>query len=322
MNRVSEADKENILRKHLEDRYGVRVTGLERFDRGVYGVALEDGRRWVARVFAKRPFEQVEGDAAVLQFLEREEFPAERCAEDAPVSMLYGRAILVTEYIEGTLASESSISLSPLGEMLARLHLLTSKEGAVRRPAGALHHYAQQGGGPQNDLLAAQAFLLEITERIPEKSQPLYKLLMEKVLQADTCDNLPEALIHPDPLLKNLLVSGKGEMVFIDWTAAGWGPRIASLAVLLNSSALQKGEWSPEERIDAVVAGYRSHIQLEEEELERLARVMQIRPLVFACWRYRHAVLAGRIPDGSEWWWPDEEWTRDIAARACAAFKK
>ncbi len=321
MDIVSEAAREEYLRMHLEERYNVRVMSLQRLDKGVFGVTLGDGRRWIVRVFpAKRSVEQVEGDVAILQFLEQQSFPAERCATDSPVSILYGRAILVTQYVEGIMASESKFSLSAPGEMLARLNRLPTSEGATGRPAGALHHYSQIGGGPQNDLLAARTFLTEISNRIPEQSRPLYESLWEKVAHADTCDNLPKALIHPDPVLKNLLVTGNRGLIFIDWTGAGCGPRIASLAVLLNSCALQKGGWSPR-RVDMVVAGYRSHICLEEEELLRLTGVIRIRPLVFACWRYRRAVLAEHVPDGSEWWWPDEELTQAIATRACDAFR-
>jgi Ser/Thr protein kinase RdoA (MazF antagonist) len=321
MNNAQDAAKEEVFRAHLAERYGVRVTSLNRLDRGVFKVDLADGRCWIARIFpAKRPLAQVEGDAAILQFLEQQGFPAERCADAQPVSVLHGRGILVTTYIEGNAADADGRTLRAAGELLGRLNLLPIEAGAVARAAGALHHYAPEGGGLQQELDAAATWLTAIEDRVPQQHRPRYESLRAQVAAADNGHGLPEALIHPDPVLKNILATKGNDLVFIDWAGVGRGPRIASLATLIWSGALSKGRLSPR-GVDAVVAGYRAQIRLDENELERLAAIMQIRPLVFACWRYRHAVLTDQMPDGTEWWWPSEELTQAIAARACAAFR-
>jgi len=313
--------REEYLRAHIEDRYGVGVLHLERLDRGVFSLQLRDGRRWIARVFPpSRPLEQVEGDARILQFLEQQNFPAERCANAAPVSVLYGRGILVTNYITGQSVDTNEHTLKTFGELIGRLSILPDEEGVTAREAGALHHYSQGGGGPQSDLDAAASWLAAIEEDVPTQSRALLASLREQIANADTCQNLPEAFIHPDPVLKNLLATESNDLTLIDWTGAGRGPRIASLALLIWAGGLHQGSWSPS-RVDAIVAGLRSHIRLEESELDRLAAVMQIRPLVFACMRFRHAVKAGRAPNGTEWWWPGTELSHAIAARACVAFQ-
>lgn len=321
MSELSDTAKGNYLRAHIEEHYGVGVLSLQWLDRGVFSLNLQDGRRWIARVFpSSRPLEQIAGDARILRFLEQQKFPAERCADASPVSVLYDRGILVTEYIEGRSTDASERTLKTFGEMLGRLSALPAKDGAITREAGALHHYSQSGGTPGNELDAAASWLAAIEDRVPPQSCALYQSLREQIANADTCQNLPTSLIHPDPVLKNLLTTTSNDLVLIDWTGAGRGPRIASLALLIWSGALQKGGWSPR-YVDAIVAGYRSHISLEESELDRLAAVMRLRPLVFACWRFRHAVNAHHSPDGSEWWWPSEELTQAIATRACAAFQ-
>src|SRR5579859_4149447 len=112
MTDLQDTAREEYLRAHIEGRYDVGVLSLQRLDRGVFALDLRDGRRWIARVFpADRSVEQVEGDARILQFLEQEGFPAERCADAAPASVLYDSGILVTEYIEGpgTDASERTL---------------------------------------------------------------------------------------------------------------------------------------------------------------------------------------------------------------------
>jgi len=312
-------DKATYLRAHLEARYGGHVDDLTRLDRGVFSMTFADGRRWVARVFLRRPVAQVEGDAAVLRFLAAQGYPAERCADDEPVSVLAGRGVLVTEYIEGATISDgvTESTVQALGDLLGRLHALPSGQGAIARAAGALHHYAPDGGGPEGDLRAATSWLAAIADRVPRRSRAVYESLRERLASADTCHDLPDALIHPDPVVTNVLLDDQGAQVFIDWTGAGRGPRLASLAVLIWSCALKSGGWLPQ-RVDAVVNGYCAHVRLEDRELARLADVLRIRPLVFACWRFRHAVMAGRAPNGSEWSHPDDDLPLAIAARVQA----
>ena len=79
----------DTLPGHLEGHYGIRVTGVTRLDGGVFRVDHADGPPWVARVFlTDRPLARTEEDAEVLRFLERQGFPAERCAHPDPVSSL------------------------------------------------------------------------------------------------------------------------------------------------------------------------------------------------------------------------------------------
>lgn len=93
----------DALPGHLEDRYGIRVTAMTRLTAGVFRVDRAEGPPWVARLgLAARPLARIGADAEVLRFLERQGFPAERCAHAEPVSTLGGRAVLVTGYVAGT----------------------------------------------------------------------------------------------------------------------------------------------------------------------------------------------------------------------------
>lgn len=330
MRDASDEAKEGYLRKHLEAQYGVTVVGLRRLDRGVFDTQLHGGRRWVTRVFSdRRPIAQVEGDAAVLRSLEQQGFPAERCANASPVSNPHGWGVLVTEFIDGAQPDATEPTLRAFGELLARLHALPATDGAtngatngaVARPAGALHHYVPAGGTPGDELVAAAAWLEALDGQVPSESLSLWESLQERLAQADASAELPLCIIHPDPVFKNLLASGTGHLTLIDWTGAGRGPRVFCLGLALWSCALAGGRWSPT-RVDAFAAGYRTHIQLEPDELRRLAGIMRIRPLVFACWRFRHAVRSGRAPSGSEWWWPSERLVEAISARARCILSK
>jgi thiamine kinase-like enzyme len=94
---------------------------------------------------------------------------------------------------------------------------------------------------------------------------------------------LPESFVHPDPARSNIIATPAG-LVLVDWTGAGRGARVASLAVLLNSVEPR--------HIDDVPGGYRPHVNLTVEELDRLEGVLWIRPLWLACWQCWLAVVS------------------------------
>jgi hypothetical protein len=88
------------LLDHLRDRYGigaVAATKLSVHNTYVFRIDRKDGDPWVARAFPPaRPRANVEGDAAILRFLEHQDDPAERLALDDAVSDFDGSAVLVT----------------------------------------------------------------------------------------------------------------------------------------------------------------------------------------------------------------------------------
>ena len=68
-------------------------------------------------------------------------------------------------------------------------------------------------------------------------------------------------------------------MVLVDWTGAGRGPRLWSLAFLLYAEAAKEPR-----RAGPVLRGYREHVTLEAEELDRLGAVARARPLILRAW--------------------------------------
>lgn len=262
---------------HLEDRYGIRVAAMTKIVAGVFRVDREVGPPWVARLsLASRPLARAEEDAGVLRFLERQGFPAERCAHPEPVSTLDGRAVLVTGYVAGKHPDGTAAASRKLGDLLGRLHTLATEPGPAERPAGSLHHLPQYEGGPGQDLAAAAALLADLDGRVPGEHRQLYELIGELLPRGDDCHGLPEAFLHPDPVRGNVIVTPGGP-VLVDWAGAGRGPRLASLAALLHTVG-------PDCAADAL-AGYRRHTDLTTEELDRLEGVLWIRPLLLAAWQ-------------------------------------
>jgi Ser/Thr protein kinase RdoA (MazF antagonist) len=275
------------LPAHLEDHYGIRVTGTARLETGVFRLEQDGGPPWVARMFlTSRPVARTEEDAGILAFLERRAFPAERCAHAKPVTVLDGRAILVTGYLAGRRPRSDRATWQALGGLLGRLHTLAPEPGPAQRPGGALHHLPQFEGAPSQDLAAAAALLADLDGRVPDRYRPLYERIAGLLPEADDGRGLPEAFVHPDPVTGNVVVTPGGP-AFVDWAGAGCGPRLASLAGLLHTAG-------PGHAGD-VLAGYRRHITLTAEELDRAGGVLWIRPLWLAAWQCWLACVSPRV---------------------------
>jgi Ser/Thr protein kinase RdoA (MazF antagonist) len=85
------------------------------------------------------------------------------------------------------------------------------------------------------------------------------------------------------------------------------------------------GAWSPrrpdQTNIDAAVDAYRRHIELTDEELDRLEAVMYIRPLYLVAFGYRRALTNGVTFDGWGFVEPPEYFSATAAA-ARVSFRK
>jgi Ser/Thr protein kinase RdoA (MazF antagonist) len=271
------------LYDHLRERYGIEVSELRELDLDVWRVSRLDGPSWIARVFpAERPRAAVAGDAEILTLLERGGFPAERCAHAEPVSELAGRGVLVTELVKGTRAPGGKRTFVVLGELLGRLHAATAERALQLRPGGAWHHVHAQGS-PAEEPRASAALLEAATPPRGAGERLQLAALREALLGADTGAGLPEALLHPDFVPANALQNPEGKTVLVDWTGAGSGPRLWTLAFLLWAAAARDLALA-----QAVVARYARHVTLLPEERARLAEVAQVRPLVLSAWAYCH----------------------------------
>jgi Ser/Thr protein kinase RdoA (MazF antagonist) len=294
---------------HLRDHYVFRIDG-------------NDGDPWVARAYPPaRPRSGVEGDAAILRFLERQDFPAERLAVDDAVSDFDGSAVLATRFIEGVPLPRGAEQFALMGDLLGRLHALPLDE-SVSRPGGASGEDPSREGSPRQDLLASLSFLDAVDTKVAAADRERFEQLRDQVRSADDGYGLPEGLLHGNLLhaVSHAVVTERGP-VAINWKASGRGPRLADFAYLLWGT----GAWSPrrpeQECIDAAVNAYGRHIEVTDEELDRLEGVMYIRTLYLVGFGYRRALTNGVTYDGWGFIEPPEYYTATAAA-ARAAFRK
>jgi Ser/Thr protein kinase RdoA (MazF antagonist) len=313
------------LLAHLRGRYGidpVAATKLSLHKTYVFRVDRNDGSPWVARAFPPaRPRAGVEGDAAILRFLEQLDYPAERLAADDAVSDFDGSAVLVTRFVEGTQLPGGAAKFAMMGELLGRLHALPYDDSAAR-PGGASGEDPSREGTPRQDLLAALSFLDAVDTKVAPAARERFEQLRGQVRSADDGHGLPEGLLHGNLLHApdHAVLSEQGP-VAINWKASGRGPRLADFAYLIWGT----GSWNPrqpnQERIDAAVDAYRQHVELTDEELDRLEAVMYVRTLYLACFGYRRAVGNGTA--FNEWGFIEPPaYFSSTAAAVRAAFRR
>ena len=153
------------------------------------------------------------------------------------------------------------------GDYVARTKGYRQEYQSYRYPPAVQGFSGEVSSGPQIDSLLAmmdEGMLLHAAEhRVPMAERALYQTLCDELARADDCSDLPSALIHPDFVPPNIIASTNGDLVSIDWTGAGLGPRVPSLGFLLWAAGAQGMAY-----VDAVVAGYRSWVRLEPDELE------------------------------------------------------
>jgi Ser/Thr protein kinase RdoA (MazF antagonist) len=314
------------LLAHLQNRHGldaVAAVQVSRHNDHVFRVDRRDGGPWIARVFPPaRPRSGAEGDAAIMRFLARQGYPAERVPAGDAVYDFDGGAILLTEFIPGrplpspAAGAEGAEKFAVMGDLLGRLHALPADK-SVSRPGGATGLDPAREGRPRQDLLAALSFLDAVDTKVAAAHRERFDQLRDQVHVADDGQGLPEALLHGNLLHApdHVIVSEAGP-VAINWKAAGRGPRLLDLAWLMW------GTWRNRDWIDAAVRGYRRHVEPASEELDRLEAVMYVRPLFLMCFAYRRYLAQGHQPDGSEgdWGGIDPDYISATAAATRAAF--
>jgi len=269
LHRMFERQGIDTLPGHLEKSLGVTVAKMTRLDVGVVRIDRSDGGApLVARLFsAARPFAAAEADLAVLRHLQEIGFPAERPFGDDALSSHQGQAVLVTGFVRpAPKAKQPGHPILRLGAIIGHLHGLAGPPGAPRA-AGALHHFAE--GTMADELGAAAGWLDSVEDRVPGGAAAAFDTIRAAVAGADGGDGLPEGFVHPDPVPKNVIFTADGP-VLVDWTAAGRGPRLPSMTLILRSG------WAAV----PFMKGYARTATLTGEERDRLAGLLFSRQLI------------------------------------------
>jgi thiamine kinase-like enzyme len=294
---------------------GVQVQAITRLDLNVYHIDVASQRSLVARVYPEKDGCNVLAIARLLarllNYLQLQNFPAERCASLDPVSKLekHSGCVMLTQFASGHRPERNRAAFGRLGKLLGRLHTVQVPNWTAE--GGAWHHLSPTGG-IGDECNAASRMLRELQKRgdtnadygngVSRLVEELHRLEASLAHAPD----LPIALVHPDLVPSNAIVHAatpleveaadhgnnkEEEWTIVDWTGAGVGPRIVSLGFLL-AVAGARGKTA---LVDAVMKGYSSHVELEEVELEKLPQAVYCRLLTIQYWE----VAVGRKEAGT-----------------------
>lgn len=282
------------LPDHVSRTYGVKVKAMKQLDHGVFRIDHDKSQPWIVRLFpSDRPLADVEGDAAILRFLEAEGFPAERCVAD--VSVHEDQGVLVTGFIKGSKPQANATTLGRLGDLVGRLHSMKGGPKAVKRSAGALHLFTADCT-VKSEIETAKASLEAASFRGTNKA---WEALREGLDEASDMSQLPKALMHPDPATVNV-ISARPDLTLIDWAGAGHGPRILGLGLLL--SACVSGKTFNAEWADAMMRGYTQHVRLQTKELDHLEQAVAQRLLIHEAYSWAVGMATQRKPASRKNW--------------------
>lgn len=189
------------------------------------------------------------------------------------VTSIAGCPALITTYVEGARATPDVDTLRRLGDLLGRLH--TMPPGALSRPAGVLHHWAPDGGGCDAGRAAAHRWLDAAEQRVTGDDRARLAALRARIDAADDFADLPTAVLHADFSHDNTIATPTGELVAVDWSGSGIGPRVCSVLTLLSLAVFRNPAGPDLALVDAALAGYREHVRLTTEEVDRMCGAMR-----------------------------------------------
>jgi Ser/Thr protein kinase RdoA (MazF antagonist) len=256
---------------------------------------------WVVRAFQANDLSGLmQAHAGVLQFLERQSFPACRlvlASDGATYVHDSGWWVLVTTYIPGEPATYSLEDLAAIGALMGRLHNLP----AAGDPAVPFSDWR-----PGVDTTMLLERLARLADRVPPTLRAPHQAYVDALSRADLPADLPQSLIHTDIFPGNTIRSPEGALVLMDWDGAGVGQAIVDLGCTLISCDYGQ-PWEADirpdhERIGAVVVGYCRERRPSAAERSVLADAMRYGPAVRGAWSLAETL------DGNDYF--DRAWRR------------
>ncbi|GAC1343015.1 MAG: hypothetical protein NVSMB27_02500 [Ktedonobacteraceae bacterium] len=322
-------DEDAELTKLVKYLYGAQEVMLRRLSsatgKHIYFVEQANGQKWVLRAYSSANDDKDGSSlAAILLFLEEQQYPAERVvrAKNGDIVSMYDDwRLLITTFVEGVVTDYSPPNLRLLGAMLGRLHAL--------RP---LSPTAEAWTLPLAEMLPAPELAYALTqltgvEKLLHKSlKARYDTLVAALHRIDCCEDLPSVIIHNDCHPGNTILTPGGQVLFIDWEGAGWGPEVIDVGFLLvscNTAAPWMGEpFIPDmRRIPAIVDGYCQHHLLTPTELDRLPDAIRFRTIVYGACSFAADILKYGKEEETPWWWARYSAAEEIADRARERFE-
>src|SRR5687767_4490006 len=251
----------------LRERYGagpVRLVAARHGLNPVFRVERHGGAPWYVR--AGRAVPRI---TRALLFLEQRHVAAPRlvaAVDGAPYVQDGDLQIFVMTAVEGDTPRRTPEAMVAVGAALGRLHAIAPVEQIPPLLAGGgieLPSIERAGMLPVGEIAAARSWLLEIGDRVPPKHQAHFDALWEACDTLSMCEGLPSVFTHGDAHYNNTDLTPSGQVVYVDYDAAGPGPAVIDLGFLLVNAdggpIVAPPKASDPACVEAVIRGYLVH---------------------------------------------------------------
>lgn len=276
----------NFIPPLVERNYGVKVSGTpemlhERDGQRIFRVPVADGLDLTLRLCtSERPRERVLAGTRALLFLNKVGFPAPvlrlTTSGEQVIQWQAGCWAYAQDYIPGENPLMDLPTLTELGHMMGRLHLLAStveeypiQVSWLNELPGAIRNAEYASNDPVWGSKAAE--IAASLKNLPDFS------------------GLPQGFIHTDVHEGNLLRTPEGKLYLIDWEDAGLDVAIFDLALSLgwlcvwqSASVVLKPGAMPElydfdeEYSCTLLEAYQQERPLSEQEMQMLGPAIRL----------------------------------------------
>jgi Ser/Thr protein kinase RdoA (MazF antagonist) len=211
---------EFLNERYTDGPYAIQATFSTNGQRQAYRVQGASGCCVLKLTDPGREETTVRADVGTPAYLSSQGFPAPRpvAGRDGQLYYPYGdRFVYLSEYIAGEYPRPCTAFYHRLGKLLARLHNLPVNDEthcSGYRPEESLPVVREA-------LLRADAFIGEVDLLAPDARSAIVPELLEIIDRFPSFDCLPQAIIHTDPWLTNLIETSTGDLYLIDWEDGG-----------------------------------------------------------------------------------------------------
>ncbi|HEX4216553.1 MAG TPA: phosphotransferase [Candidatus Dormibacteraeota bacterium] len=265
--------RELVERSYRGDLTGIRSVAHHTFeDRVILRCEFRAMRPCLLQAFTGDVERWLLHQAEVLCHLRAVGFPAPRLvptADGAPLARGKAWIGIMLTFVEGEQADHDLRTLERLGEQAGALHRIAGGDLAPSPKAP-----------PSAPSRRRELDRLEGADLVPECARSFHRAAVDTWRGLTELDRLPECVVHGDCWPDNAIRTPAGEVVLIDWEAAGRGHAVLDLGYLLlatsfSSSAGAGGLVVNRPGIEAVAGGYGRLRRPTDKELEWLPNAVR-----------------------------------------------
>lgn len=230
-------------------------------------------QNYVLSICEQKSLQQTKYLADLLVHLEKNQFKTSKIvltADQESAISWKGKPIMVKEYLEGNIVQDlSPNALILIGKELGKLHKIDAPDFLPKQL-----NYGKEHFGKAKVNVADKAFS-EWLEMVLAYVSPYFDL------------DLPRSLIHGDVYWDNVILSDDESTAIMDFEEAAYYYRVFDIGMTIIGICAEQ-QIINFEKAKHLLAGYRSEIQLSDDEIKSLKAFTIYAGTSMTFWRYQN----------------------------------